>query len=338
MISDWVRGKLYRLMRIAPGTLAEMRANIILDGLGHFLRGTGARRDRDVSENEYSWFAGSTIDYVHTRDIQRFAIIDGEIRKVSMREVMPRCYAERHDILAKLQFRSVLEVGAGELTFMHSLYDRFGPSLDLYGFDITLNRVLHGLRFAQSRQMPVTVVQADGTAIPFPDNSFDLVVSHHALEQMPTIFRDAISEMIRVSRKHIVLFEPFYQSASILEKLRMRTADYVRGIYPFVRTLPGVRLHPPFICRNQGHPYNNTGVFLLEKTDEGVSNDPRVICPVSRGELQAFPGGHYSAKSSLFYPTVGGVPVLYRKYAQVITADLLTVQPANKRVGLKTLR
>ena len=321
------RERLYRLMRIAPGTLAEMRADIILKGLARFFDGTGARRDRDVSENEYSGFAGKTIDYVHTRDIERFAIIDDEVRKVSMREAIRRCYVERNDILARVPFRSVLEVGAGELTFMHSVYDRFGPSLDLYGLDITLNRLLHGLRFAQSRQMPVTVVQADGTAIPFPDNSFDLVVSHHALEQMPTIFRDAIIEMIRVSRKHIVLLEPFYQRGSLLEKLRMRTADYVRGIYPFVRTLPGVRLHPPFLCRNHGQPYNHTGVFHLEKTDEGASNDPRMICPVSRGELQALPGGHYSAKSSLYYPTVRGVPVLYKKYAQVITADLMTVQP-----------
>ncbi|HKO61638.1 MAG TPA: class I SAM-dependent methyltransferase [Pyrinomonadaceae bacterium] len=327
---NWIRGRLYRLMRIAPGTLAEMRANIILNGLAH-LRGTGERRDRDVSENEYSWFAGSTIDYVHTRDIEKFAIIDDEVRKFSMREVIGRCYAERNDILGQLQFRSVLEVGAGELTFMHSVYDKFGPSLDLYGLDITLNRLLHGLRFAQSRQMPVTVVQADGTAIPFPDNSFDLVVSHHALEQMPTIFRDAITEMIRVSRKHVVLFEPFYQRASLLEKLRMRASDYVRGIYPFVRNLPGVRLHPPFVCRNHGTPYNHTGVFILEKTQEGVSNDPRVICPVSRGELQAFPGGHYSVKSSLYYPTVRGVPVLYKKYAQVISADLLTAQPTETR-------
>ena len=328
-----VRQALFRLMRIAPGTLAEIRGDIVLDGLKRLLRGGGQRRDRDISENEYSWFAGSTIDYVRTRDIENFGIIDDEVRKVSMRETIHRCYVERNDILARVPFQSVLEVGSGELTFMHSIYGRFGPSLDLYALDITLNRLLHGLRFAQSQQMPVTAVQADGTAIPFPDNSFDLVVSHHALEQMPTIFKDAITEMIRVSRKHVVLFEPFYQRASLLEKVRMRTVDFVRGIYPFVRTLPGVHLHPPFICRNHGKPYNHTGVFILEKTEEGVSNKPEVICPVSRGKLQALPGGHYSAESSLFYPTVCGVPVLYKKYAQVITADLLTVQPLETREG-----
>jgi ubiquinone/menaquinone biosynthesis C-methylase UbiE len=319
-----VRKPLYRMMRIAPGTLAEIRADIVFNAMVRFLRGAGARRDRDVSESEYSRFAGSTIEYVHTRDIERFAVIDDEVRKVSMREAIRRCFIERNDILAQLPFQSVLEVGAGELTFLQTIYERQGPSLDVYALDITLNRLLHGLRYAQSRQMPVTAVQADATAIPFPDNSFDLVVSSHALEQMPRIFGDAISEMVRVSRKHVVLFEPFYQRASFIEKLRVRTADYVRGIDPFVRTLPGVRVHPPFLCRNHGHPFNRTGVFHLEKTGEGASNEPRATCPVSGDALQAVPGGHYSARSSLFYPTVCGVPVLYRKYAQVVTADLLT--------------
>lgn len=319
-----VRRPLYRLMRIAPGTLGEMRADILFNGLTRLLRGPGARRDRDVSESEYSRFAGTTVDYVHTRDVERFAVIDGEVRKVSMREAIRHCYAERNDILAKLSFRSILEVGAGELTFLQSIYERTGPSLDAYALDITLNRLLHGLRYAQTKQMPVTAVQADASAIPFPDNSFDLVVSSHALEQMPGIYGAAISEMVRVSRKHVVLFEPFYQRASFIEKVRVRTTDYVRGIEPFVRTLPGVRVHEPFLCRSHGHPFNRTGVFHLEKTGEGASNDPRAVCPVSGDELRAAPGGYYSAKSSLFYPTVCGVPVLYRKYAQVVTADLLT--------------
>ncbi len=319
-----VRKPLYRMMRIAPGTLAEIRADILFNGLTRLLRGRGTRRDRDVSESEYSRFAGTTVDYVHTRDIERFAVIDDEVRKISMREAIRHCYIERNDILARLPFRSVLEVGAGELTFLQSIYERSGPSLDAYALDITLNRLLHGLRYAQARQMPVTAVQADATAIPFPDNSFDLVVSSHALEQMPVIYENAISEMVRVSRKHVVLFEPFYQRAPFIEKVRIRTIDYVRGIDPFVRTLPGVRVHPPFLCRNHGHPFNRTGVFHLEKTGEGASNEPRPVCPVSGDELQAVPGGHYSARSSLFYPTVCGVPVLYKKYAQVVTADLLS--------------
>jgi len=70
----------------------------------------------------------------------------------------------------------------------------------------------------------------------------------------------------------------------------------------------------------------------LEKSDEGVSNEPQVVCPVSCGSCRLY-RGHYSAEPSLFYPTVCGVPVLYKKYAQVITADLLTVSRSRQEMA-----
>jgi uncharacterized protein YbaR (Trm112 family) len=64
-------------------------------------------------------------------------------------------------------------------------------------------------------------------------------------------------------------------------------------------------------------------MFRMEKTEPASApSEPRFICPVSRGELRQLPDGYYSPESRLFYPIVRGVPVLYRKYAQVVSAEL----------------
>lgn len=66
---------------------------------------------------------------------------------------------------------------------------------------------------------------ADAQDIPFPDNSFELVIFNHVLEHMPNEeagFR-ALAECIRVSSKTVVLGLPFFDEDEYLRKLKFKT-------------------------------------------------------------------------------------------------------------------
>ncbi len=326
MVGRLLKTIVFRLGRIRPGTVRELKANSALGSISKLVHRTGSRRDRDISEQEYSQAAGYTIAKIHTHDVEQYSWIDGELRRVTVKTAAKAHYRERNRLLSDLSFETVLEVGAGELTSLYDLSEAFGHNKHYFGLDITLNRLLHGRSFVRSRGVSMTVCQADGSRLPFPDNSFDLVYTSHSLEQMPTIFSDAIREMIRVSRRHIVMFEPAYEGVSLLQKLHIRGLDYARTIEPFLRTLDGVRVHKPYLLQNTINPFNRSTMFRLEKPEQGATGDRRFICPVSRGELQQLPDGYYSADSRLFYPIIRGIPVLYRKYAQLISPEIVSAE------------
>ena len=59
-------------------------------------------------------------------------------------------------------------------------------------------------------------VQTDGSRLPFPDDTFDLVASHDTLEHVPQAARSAfLSELLRVSRRFVVLNGPVYHPQTV---------------------------------------------------------------------------------------------------------------------------
>jgi len=93
---------------------------------------------------------------------------------------------------------SVLDVGCGNgfLTLpLERLFDR------VVGVDFA--RAMLDINPAQEKQ------QADATALPFGDASFDLVVSSHMLHHMPEEQQGrAVNEMARVAKHGVVIWEP----------------------------------------------------------------------------------------------------------------------------------
>jgi Methyltransferase domain len=104
-----------------------------------------------------------------------------------------------------------------------------------------------------------------GTAenLPYPDNSFDLVMTRLALEQMESIRDTAIAEIARVARSHVLMVESFRELND--DGLRRRYAianDYFRGR---LADLPRYGLEPVFTFSDWPHKVTLKPVFVLAK-------------------------------------------------------------------------
>lgn len=131
-------------------------------------------------------------------------------------------------VIEQLKPASVLEVGCGNGVNLFYLAGRF-PQINFTGIELTEagNRTARKCQ-EQWEQFPEELLpfsplpqldraafrridfqKGSAASLPFADNSFDLVITVLALEQMERIRRQALSEISRVSSNHVLMIEPF---------------------------------------------------------------------------------------------------------------------------------
>jgi SAM-dependent methyltransferase len=147
------------------------------------------------------------------------------LRRIGSLKRLHLAYLER--VLELLKPRSVLEVGSGNGINLLVIAGRF-PEIEFTGVELTANGVARSQAAQAEPEFPkalheycawetldpdayrrIEFIQADASKLPFPDDHFDLVFSHKALEQMEMIREQAVAEIARVTREHTVHFEPF---------------------------------------------------------------------------------------------------------------------------------
>lgn len=99
---------------------------------------------------------------------------------------------------------TILEVGSGNGLLIKSLQD---SEYDPVASDISFN----ALKYIHSTKR----VQAEASALPFPTDSFDLLLVCELLEHIPVpIFNRVLDEIARVSQKYIIITTPYHENLS----------------------------------------------------------------------------------------------------------------------------
>ena len=155
---------------------------------------------------------------------------------------------------------SVLEVGCGNAINLLVLACRY-PKIAFSGLEFTAGGVGSAATGLTADELPVSLREfapepiADPTAhqniqlvrgtaarLPFADNSFDLVLTSLALEQMEEIRSAALLEIARVARRFVLMLEPFYDCNNGKEqRAYIHAYNYFQGT---VTDLPNVGLIP----------------------------------------------------------------------------------------------
>ena len=100
----------------------------------------------------------------------------------------------------------VLDAGCGEGTLSIMMAQK---GAIVTAFDLSEPNISASRRYALENKVgdKIEFLIGDAEKLPFPDNSFDLVVSSHVLEHVPD-FNKGLSEVMRVTKKRAVIAIP----------------------------------------------------------------------------------------------------------------------------------
>lgn len=231
---------------------------------------------------------------------------------------------EMGEILAShISFMDILlDCGTGELTTLSGCSRFFPAGIKLLAFDLSLSRLNVGLKFASNVMRTdllarLEAFSASMDCIPLPDNSVDVVTTSHALE--PNFGREyeLLSELLRICRKKLILFEPSYEDNTDEGRERMRAHGYVRELPKHIEKAGG-KLIDKFPLKNVSNPLNPTFCYVVEKDSVGYERglfNLHFRCPVTKHELQRRQGYFWSKEGGYAYPIIGSVPLLRTKDA-----------------------
>ena len=112
----------------------------------------------------------------------------------------------------------VLDFGCGDLSFTNLLWKK-NKSLDITAIDVVdFKKRVKGIKF----------VRYNGEKLPFPDNTFDTVISYYVLHHTNNALK-YFEELIRVSKKRIILVESVARHP--IEFPGMKFMDWVFNIW-----------------------------------------------------------------------------------------------------------
>lgn len=221
---------------------------------------------------------------------------------------------------------SFLEVGCGECTSMKSILSHFDKGKSqFYGFDLSWSRIYEGRDYLPN-DSNVELFVADLFSIPFADNSIDIVYTSHSLEPNGGREKDAIEELLRVSKNKVILFEPIYELSSSEQKKRMEFHGYVKNLKSIAEKFEtNILLYEllPIIS----NPMNASGVIVIEKKNNKEKEqkfEKNILwqCPITDSLLTKQENYFINNEVGLAYPILKEIPLLQKEHV-IIASKLI---------------
>lgn len=222
---------------------------------------------------------------------------------------------------------TIMDVGTGEMTTFSLLFKTIDSFISRAKvFDISWSRVYKGTKFSAemlgTKFNKIDAFVGSINQIPFADNSIDITISSHALEPNGANLAELLSELFRVTRRKIVLFEPCYEINSDEGKSRMERLGYIRGLENTVKALGGSMID---FCpmKTVGNPLNPTACFVIEPakidSNENLGNGNIYTVPGTSFELISMEDVFFAKEYGVAFPKINGLPVLRHDAAILAT-------------------
>lgn len=205
---------------------------------------------RSVARSEFAgflrWVAAGRPPYTQDDSMRRYAVVtdvypsarrrlvtvfsSGRLATAPLALFKQLSLGSALDLIRREGIRSVLDFGCGWGANTIVLRQAF-PDLQIWSFDYSPFRVLATQFNLRTLGLtPYRLFVADGSRLPLPDHSIDLVLTTHVLEQMQEVLPPALAEIQRVARRFAWHIEPTYRYARWPHRLRVKRLGYPRDI------------------------------------------------------------------------------------------------------------
>lgn len=221
----------------------------------------------------------------------------------------------------------LLDAGTGEMTVLGFILESLKTSwAKAYAFDISWSRIYKGREYAQQRWAElfkrVELFVGDIKTVPLPDKSVDITITNHALESNGGALDDLLEQLMRVTRRKLVLFEPCYELNSPEGQQRMDRLGYIKGVEQTVERLGGKLLERKKF-NNIINPLNPTTCFVIEPApSQSNPTVPSFSLPGTSHLLnEKVDEFLFNKRVGVSFPVLRGIPLL--KPSNAILASAL---------------
>lgn len=205
---------------------------------------------------------------------------------------------------------SILEVGAGELTTLIPLAKLINDnSLKIHASELSWSRCRVGIDFAKSEGINLdSITVASVTALPYPDNCFDIVYTSCCLEELGGYEKEALSELIRVTNRDLILIEASYELGSKEQRTKLFNRRWNIKLLSVAKSLGHKlikhELTPYWV--DQGH---HASIIHIRKNINSQKTCFKLISPLSKKDLQKDDTVYFCKSSGIAYPIIQGIPI-----------------------------
>lgn len=236
-------------------------------------------------------------------------------------------------LFERLGGETLLHGGTGEAkTLSHVVEQMARRPRRVFGFDISLSRLLHGRRYAGSVGMDgIEFFQGSLLNIPIRDRAFDIVFTSHSMEPNGGREREILRELHRVTRRWLVLREPSHELGNPETRAHIEKHGYVRGIPEALAEL-GYDVVEHDLFGEDENPRNQSALTVIRRHDEVADDWSRAghpyASPVSGAPLVATGEAYYSEPDCLVFPVLSGIPCLLAESGVFSSKYLEFAKPA----------
>lgn len=211
------------------------------------------------------------------------------------------------------KIKTILDFGSGEMTSLAYIMNNLSNKILFYANDISLSRLIAGQKYIKKkldkkRIKNLNIFCTNHFNLPFDDNSIDLIITVQSIEPNNKYKKQLLSELIRISKKGLILMEPHFEIGNEQIKRRMIKFGYIRNFEKLIRSY---KLSYTILkTKHHYNPLNPTSIFVIKKK---YNNFHKKITkyqePKTKAKLVKESNFYYSTESSRLYPVIDNITV-----------------------------